>query len=59
MEKPDWVNHDFTPYDVVIHVAAIVHKKIRKSWQTYYRVSRCCLTGLQKKRKQSRAVYIL
>ncbi|CAM4271934.1 NAD-dependent epimerase [Streptococcus penaeicida] len=26
MIKPEWKNTDFTPYDVIFHVAAIVHK---------------------------------
>jgi UDP-glucose 4-epimerase len=55
MEKPDWVNHDFTPYDVVIHVAAIVHKKDKKiPWQTYYRVNSVLPYRVAKKAKESK-----
>lgn len=54
MLNPDWVNCDFTPYDTVIHVAAIVHKKDKKiPWATYYEVNANLPVRVAKKAKES------
>ena len=53
MENPDWINYDFTPYDTVIHVAAIVHKKKEIPWSTYYKVNTIMPYKVAEKAKQS------
>lgn len=54
MENPNWVNYDFRPYDTVIHVAAIVHKKSRKiPWSTYYKVNTILPYKVAKKARDS------
>jgi len=35
-----WHSHDFSQYDVVLHVAAIVHQKNQTDRNLYYRVNR-------------------
>lgn len=54
MENPDWIHYDFTPYDTVIHVAAIVHKKNKKiPWSTYYKVNTILPYKVAKKARES------
>lgn len=54
MENPDWINFDFRPYDTVIHVAAIVHKKSKKiAWSTYYKVNSMLPYRVAKKARES------
>lgn len=54
MENSNWINYDFTPYDTVIHVAAIVHKKKAKiPWQTYYKVNTILPFEVAKKARDS------
>ncbi len=53
MEDPEWIHHDFTPYDTVIHVAAIVHKKNKIPWSTYYKVNANLPYKVAKKARES------
>lgn len=53
LKNPDWINYDFTPYDTVIHVAAIVHKKNKIPWQTYYKVNTLLAYKVAKKARNS------
>jgi len=53
MKNPEWIRYDFTPYDTVIHVAAIVHKKNKIPWLTYYRVNAVLPYKVAKKAKES------
>ncbi|CUH92846.1 NAD-dependent epimerase/dehydratase family protein [Herbinix luporum] len=55
MENEQWQNYDFAPYDTVIHVAAIVHKKKKKiPWETYYQVNTILPYKVAKKARKSR-----
>ena len=41
MQDPNWVNFDFTKFDVVFHVAGIAHVSKKKSMEDlYYKVNR-------------------
>lgn len=41
MKNPNWINFDFTKFDVVFHVAGIAHVSKKKSMEDlYYRVNR-------------------
>src|SRR5690606_17766204 len=53
MENPEWIHYDFTPYDTVIHVAAIVHKKNKIPWSVYYNVNAVLPYKVAKKAKES------
>lgn len=53
MENPDWINYDFRPYDTVIHVAAIVHRKNKIPWSTYYKVNTILPYKVAKKTRES------
>ena len=47
MRNDDWVNHDFSKYDVVFHVAGIAHlKEKRKNKQLYFDVNRDLAFGV-------------
>lgn len=60
VEKPDWVNYDFRPYDTVIHVAAIVHKKSNKiPWQVYYKVNTILPYKVAKKARDSHVKHFI
>ena len=54
MENLNWIDYDFRPYDTVIHVAAIVHKKKAKiPWSTYYKVNTILPYKVAKKARAS------
>lgn len=54
VENPNWINYDFRPYDTVIHVAAIVHKKSKQiPWSTYYKVNTILPYKVAKKARES------
>lgn len=53
MESPDWIHYDFTPYDTVIHVAAIVHKKNKIPWSIYYKVNTILPYKVARKARES------
>ncbi len=47
-----WKNYDFTPYDVVFHVAGIAHiKEVKENEALYYKVNRDLVIELAKKAK--------
>ena len=41
MKDPNWINFDFSNFDVVFHVAGIAHiKETRKNRDLYYKINR-------------------
>lgn len=49
-----WINKDFAKYDVILHVAAVVHKKeTEKNKEEYYKVNRDLTIQIAQKAKQS------
>lgn len=59
MENPDWIHYDFRPYDTVIHVAAIVHKKNKIPWSTYYKVNAILPYQVAKKARESQVAQFI
>jgi UDP-glucose 4-epimerase len=60
MENPNWTLYDFTPYDTVIHVAAIVHKKKKEiDWSTYYRINTILPYQVAKKTRESKVRHFI
>lgn len=52
MRDDSWREHDFSQYDVVLHVAAIVHDRSRRATEDlYYRVNRDLATATAEKAK--------
>ncbi|MHC5229776.1 NAD-dependent epimerase/dehydratase family protein [Enterococcus sp. LJL99] len=51
MRDPSWKEYDFTEYNIIIHLAAIVHVK-EKNEQLYYQVNRDLTLEVAKKAKQ-------
>ena len=48
----EWVNFSFSPYDVVLHVAAIVHQKEQPEMESlYFRVNRDLAAEVARKAK--------
>lgn len=50
VRKTSWIKHNFTKYDVVLHVAAIVHVK-EKDESLYYKINRDLAYSIAKKSK--------
>ncbi|MCF1617090.1 sugar nucleotide-binding protein [Tetragenococcus koreensis] len=50
LKNPDWKKHDFSIYDCLIHLAAIVHKKGQEE-DIYYRINRDLAVETAKKAK--------
>jgi len=54
MLDPDWINFDFSKYDVVFHVAGIAHmKEKRKNKDLYFKVNRNLAIEVARKAKES------
>ncbi|MFY9146468.1 MAG: NAD-dependent epimerase/dehydratase family protein, partial [Bacillota bacterium] len=52
MRDDSWREHDFSQYDVVLHVAAIAHDRSRRATEDlYYRVNRDLATATAEKAK--------
>lgn len=58
VKSDSWEYHDFTKYDVVIHMAAIVHVK-EKSKEAYYIVNRDLTYKIAQKAKSSGISYFI
>lgn len=55
MQDPNWVNFDFTRFDVVFHVAGIAHiKETKENRVLYFKVNRDLAFDVAKKAKLSR-----
>lgn len=57
----DWRNHDYSPYDVVIHVAGIVHQPTCQDATLYNRVNTempICIAEKFKKSRTSKSVFV-
>lgn len=49
-----WKNYDFTPYDVVFHVAGIAHiKEVKENEALYYKVNRDLVVDVATKAKEA------
>lgn len=54
MKDPNWVNFDFSKFDVVFHVAGIVHKKeTRKYRSLFFKINRDLTIETARKAKRS------
>src|SRR5690606_12783164 len=54
MKDPNWVNFDFSKFDVVLHVAGIAHiKQTKKNKDLYYRVNRDLAVDTARKAKEA------
>lgn len=54
LKKGEWKNKDFSQYDVLFHVAALVHQKERPKMQgAYFKVNKDLTIEVAKKAKQS------
>src|SRR5690554_6505217 len=54
MKDPNWINFDFSKFDVVFHVAGIAHiKETKKNRDLYYKVNRDLAVETAKKAKDS------
>ena len=54
MKDPNWINFDFSNFDVVFHVAGIAHiKETRKNRDLYYKINRDLAVETAKKAKES------
>ena len=54
MKDPNWMNFDFSKFDVVFHVAGIAHiKETKKNRDLYYKVNRDLAVETAKKAKDS------
>ena len=54
LRDESWKEHDFSKYDVVYHVAAIVHKKEKPDMKSlYFKINRDLTVELAKKAKNS------
>lgn len=55
IKQNQWEQHDFIGYDVVLHLAAIVHQKeTKKNKQDYYRINRDLAIHVAEKARKSR-----
>lgn len=55
-----WKEYDFTQYDAVIHVAAIVHKKHKKiTWEDYRRVNIDLTVEVARKAKENQVKHFI
>src|SRR5690554_838745 len=55
MKDPNWINFDFSKFDVVFHVAGIAHiKETKKNRELYYKINRDLAFETAKKAKESR-----
>lgn len=54
MKNPEWRNHDFSVYDIIFHVAAIVHQKeTEENASSYYEINRDLAIEVANKAKNS------
>src|SRR5690554_777205 len=54
MKDPNWMNFDFSKFDVVFHVAGIAHiKETKKNRDLYYKINRDLAVETAKKAKNS------
>lgn len=54
VQTEEWINHDFTNYDVVFHVAGLAHRKITPDIEPlYYKVNRDLAERIAIKAKES------
>lgn len=54
LRNPEWVNEDFSKYDVVLHTAGVAHiKETKKNRELYFKVNRDLAFNIALKSKES------